>query len=120
MTSRSDPTRPPRAPVPMLCMYRVKRGQERAFLKLLSRHWPALRAAGLASRARPRVARSVDRQGRTVFVERFSWAHAGASDLAHRSPVVMAVWGPMGPLLDGMEFLDLSEVTLPGRRAAET
>jgi quinol monooxygenase YgiN len=106
-------------PVRMLCLYRVKDGRERAFQGLLARHWPALRSAGLAS-AEPAVAyRTEDRQGRTVFVELFSWADAHASDAAHRSPDVMAVWAPMGELAAEMEFLELAPEPLP-RLAAVT
>jgi quinol monooxygenase YgiN len=97
----------------MLCLYRAKKGKDAAFLRILARHWPALRGAGLASPARPTVHRTTDRRGRTVFVETFSWADGGAADRAHRSPEVMAVWGPMEGLLDEMEFLDLAPVRLP-------
>ena len=108
MVSRT--TRPRGKPVPMLCTYRVRKGKEDAFLEILARHWPTLRKAGLAAPARPTVSRSVDRKGRTVFVETFSWAHGQASDLAHASPEVMAVWGPMGKLATEMEFFDLEPV----------
>jgi hypothetical protein len=97
----------------MLCLYRVKRGKEAAFARILARHWPALRAARLASPARPTVHRSVDRRGRTVYVETFSWAHGRAAEEAHRSPGVLALWSPMEALLDEMEFLDLRPVPRP-------
>ena len=93
--------------------FRVKPGKERVFLRLLARHWPTLRAAGLAAPVRPTVHRSRDRQGRVVFAETFSWADGRAAEAAHASPQVMAVWSPMEAVLDGMEFLDLSEVRLP-------
>jgi hypothetical protein len=110
VTRRSGPLA---APVPMLCTYRVKKGKEAAFLRILARHWPALRAAGLAAPDRPTVRRSVDRKGRTVFLETFSWAHGRAAEEAHRTPEVMAIWAPMERLLLEMEFLDLSPVRLP-------
>jgi quinol monooxygenase YgiN len=105
-------------PVPMLCTYRPRKGREAAFLRLLERHWPALRRAGLAAPVRPTVHRSVDRKGRTVFVETFSWADGEAAEAAHRSPEVMAVWGPMEALAAEMEFLDLEPVRLGARGAA--
>lgn len=99
-------------PVRMLCTYRVKRGREAAFLRLLSRHWPTLRRAGLATSEPARVLRCRGKRGGTFFVETFSWAHAGASSAAHGSPAVMAVWGPMEALLDGMDFAEVEDVPM--------
>jgi len=102
----------------MLCTYRPRKGEEAAFLRLLAGHWPALRRAGLAAPVRPTLHRSVDRKGRTVFVETFSWADGGSVEAAHRSPEVMAVWGPMEALAVEMEFLDLEPVRRGARGAA--
>lgn len=99
-------------PVRMLCTYRVKRGREAAFLRLLSRHWPTLRRAGLATSEPARVLRCRGKRGGTFFVETFSWAHAGASGAAHESRAVMAVWGPMEALLDGMDFAEVEDVPM--------
>lgn len=98
--------------VEVLCIYRIKPGQEQAFLRLLARHWPTLRRAGLATETPATVQRSRDRAGHTVFVELFSWKNAEAPGLAHQTPEVMAVWEPMGALCDGMEFLDVEPVTV--------
>jgi quinol monooxygenase YgiN len=104
----------------MLCTYRVKKGKEDAFQAILAVHWPALRKAKLATAEAPTVYRSVDRKGRTCFVELFSWADETAADRAHVMPEVMAVWGPMGELASEMEFLDLAPVALPRARPTPT
>jgi hypothetical protein len=36
-----------------------------------------------------------------------------ASDTAHRTPEVMAVWGPMLPLLESMDLALVKPVALP-------
>ena len=91
--------------VTVLVTYRPKRGKERAFLPILKRHWPALKTARLVSATRPRIWHATDkRTGRRYYVEMFSWKDAKASDRAHRTPEVMAVWGPMGPLLESMDI----------------
>ncbi len=100
-------------PVRMLCTYRVKRGREAAFLRLLGRHWPALRRAGLATSEPARVLRCrPKRGGATFFVETFSWNGAGASAAAHESPEVLAVWGPMEGLLDRMDLAEVEAVPM--------
>ncbi len=105
-------------PVRMLCTYRVKGGREAAFLRLLAWHWPALRRAGLATSDPARVLRCRGKRGGTFFVETFAWADAGASGAAHESPGVLAVWGPMEALLDGMELAEVEEVPMRFGRVA--
>jgi hypothetical protein len=90
----------------MICTYRVREGARDQFLELLRRHWPTLREAGLATEEPAVHFEAVssgkdqhDEQGIT-FVEIFSWAEDGSADLAHRSPEVMAVWEPMGGLVE--------------------
>ncbi len=105
------------SPVTVLVTYRPKKGKERAFLSLLKRHWPALKRAGLVASARPRAWRATDkRTGRRYFVETFAWKDARASDVAHRSPLVMEVWGAMEPLLDSMEIAVVEPVALGAAR----
>ena len=48
-------------PVDVLCIYRVKKGKEAEFKKLLKKHGPALKSAGLSSDMEPWCSRdSVD------------------------------------------------------------
>jgi hypothetical protein len=100
--------------VTVLVTYRPKKGNEAKFFALLKRHWPALMRAGLVASSRPRIWRATDkRTRRTYYVEMFEWKDAKSSDLAHRTPEVMAVWGPMEPLLESMDLALVKPVSLP-------
>ena len=99
----------------MLVMYRVKPGKEEAFLPLLRKHWPALRAIGLATDKPALAYRGESKRNHgpgSVYVETFEWKNAEAPQVAHQTPEVMAVWEPMGPLLDGMDLIALTPVEL--------
>ncbi len=99
--------------VTVLVTYRPKKGQEKAFLSILKRHWPTLKQARLVTPTRPKVWRATDeRSGRTYFVETFVWKDEEASDRAHRTPEVMAVWGPMEPLLESMDIALVEPLTV--------
>jgi hypothetical protein len=105
-------------PVPVLVTYRPKKGKESRFLSILKRHWPALRSAGLAAPTPPRAWRAKDkRSGRVHFVETFVWKDASSSDRAHSHPEVVAIWGPMMPLLESMEIAVIEELALPAARS---
>ena len=100
-------------PVPMLVMYRVKPGNEQAFEPLLKKHWPALRSVKLATEKQARIYRGHAKRGHgpeSLYVEFFEWKDASASDVAHQTPEVMAVWEPMGPMLAGMDLIALEEL----------
>jgi hypothetical protein len=101
-----------RTPVDVLCIYRVKKGKEAAFKKLLKRHGPTLKAAGLSGKA-PKIWRaSSERQPGIIFIELMQWKDQHSSAAAHQSPEVMAVWEPMGNFADGMEFLQIEPAKL--------
>jgi quinol monooxygenase YgiN len=91
-------------PVPTLVTYRPKEGAEAQFLALLEKHWPALDAAGLVTNDRPQIWRATAKDGKVSFVEIFSWKDRTSSDVAHQTPAVMAVWEPMGAILEGMQI----------------
>ncbi|MCA9667812.1 MAG: hypothetical protein KC503_19565 [Myxococcales bacterium] len=98
-------------PVTMLVSYYPKEGQEQAFFEIMQRHWPTLDELGLVTSDKPRIFRATDKDsGRQYFIEIFSWKDEGASDLAHQSPEVMAVWEPMGPLLERMQLSRVEEI----------
>ena len=99
-----------------ICTYRVKPGARDAFVELLRRHWPALHEAGLATDT-PAIFFEAEVGGDsrhnetgTTFVEIFSWTRPDGPNLAHEMPAVMAIWEPMGGLVEdrdgrpGMEF----------------
>lgn len=94
-------------PVDVLCIYRVRQGSEEAFKKLLAKHGPTLRKAGLTPEGAPKIWRSRTRERKSVFIEWMQWKDANSSHAAHQMPEVMAIWEPMGELTDDMEFLDL-------------
>ncbi len=104
-------------PVTMLVSYYPKKGKDKAFLSLLKRHWPALNGAGLVSPMLPQVWRATDkRTGRAYFIEMFQWKNERAADVAHHTPGVMAIWEPMGPLLEDMQLARVAPVAIPATR----
>ena len=94
----------------VICTYRVKAGSEAGMLELIGQHWPTLRRLKLVTPERPVVFEGQDESGKTFFVEVFSWVDGEAAGRAHHMPEVLAVWGPMGDLVEerlgrpGMEF----------------
>ena len=84
----------------VICLYRVKPGNEDEFLRLLERHWPTLRTLGLATDDPPQHYRGTEQSGEPLFVEIFQWASADAAGVAHEHPEVMAIWEPMDKLTE--------------------
>jgi hypothetical protein len=83
-----------------LCIYRVKAGQEKAFLRLLAKHWPTLRRAGLGADVPSTIYQGSEGDNAPIFVELLSWKDAEGPGRAHELPAVMAVWEPMGKLCE--------------------
>jgi hypothetical protein len=98
-------------PVSMLVLYRVKSGHDTAFVELLKKHWPALRGIGLATPTPAQMYRGESKRpsphGGSTYVETFEWVDEKAAGVAHQTPEVMAIWEPMGPMLDGMDLIAL-------------
>jgi hypothetical protein len=94
----------------MLCLYRVKPGKEDEFRPLLKRHWITLQSAGLATDDPAKLLLGSTKEGKLTFIEMFQWKNFEAPAIAHQSPEVMALWQPMGELVDDMEFLALGPV----------
>ena len=100
-------------PQDVLCVYRVKAGKEADFKKLLKKHGPALKSAGLASDQAPKIWKAESgRKPGIIYVEQMQWKDEHASAAAHQMPEVMAVWEPMGSHCDAMEFLHLKPADL--------
>ncbi len=78
----------------VICTYRVKRGEEPSFRKLLSKHWRTLNRLGLVAKAPRLVLRGLGEESRSDFVEIFAWK-PGGFEVAHKSPAVLAIWEPM-------------------------
>ncbi|HEU4411514.1 MAG TPA: hypothetical protein VFS43_40085 [Polyangiaceae bacterium] len=101
-------------PVTMLVSYYPKEGKEEELRALVEKHWPTLDRLGLVSGEAPRLFRARDRRSkRTYFVELFQWRDERASDVAHQTPEVMALWEPMGPLLDNLQLTEVEPLALP-------
>jgi hypothetical protein len=84
----------------VICTYRVKAGNEDAFVALLERHWPTLRGLGLVTAAPPQHFRGFEQSGEPLFVEIFAWASGEAARLAHDHPDVAAIWERMDQLTE--------------------
>ena len=97
-------------PVTVLCIYRVKDGQAEAFRGLVASHWSTLDRLGLVSSKPPQWYVTEDEKKRTCFVEIFEWKDGDAPKTAHELPEVMAIWEPMGALVEHMEFLDIEPI----------
>ncbi len=87
-------------PNTVICHYRVARGNEAAFEKLLARHWPTLRRLELATADPPQHFKGEETDsGEPIYFEIFDWVD-GAVDRAHEHPEVMAIWEPMDQLCE--------------------
>ena len=92
-------------PVPTLVIYRPKSGAGPALEALVRKHIPTLRSLGLLGQGQSAAFRAEDkRSSGVVYVEIFDWKDGRASDVAHQTPEVMAIWEPMGPLLEDLEI----------------
>jgi hypothetical protein len=98
-------------PVTMLVSYYPKKGHENALLNLVKKHWPILNNAGLVTDQPVQIWRATDKRTNDIyFVEKFQWATPESSDIAHQTPEVMAVWEPMGPVLEKLHLARIEEV----------
>lgn len=87
----------------VICTYRVISGKEKAFEKLLNRHWPALHELGLVTDDHTTVFKGVDDQGRPYYVEIFDWLNEEAVNRAHSHPEIAAIWEPMDTLCEARD-----------------
>lgn len=94
--------------------YRVNAGAEAAFEELLEKHWPTLSRLSLVTEEEAQCYRQTDEQGRTTFVEVFTWTDDDSPGVAHNHPEVSAIWEPMGALCESMEFPHFERFT-PGK-----
>jgi hypothetical protein len=93
-----------------LVIYRVRKGHDDEFRKLLSHHWPTLDKLGLVTSEPAKIWRGENIRSPfdgSTWIEMFSWKEEGSSDIAHQTPEVMRVWEPMGPMLEGMDIIHL-------------
>jgi hypothetical protein len=89
-------------PVMVHVTYMPKKGKEKELLELVKKHWPVLHKAGLATSEPAKIWEATDiRSGRVYYIEIMSWVDDQASSMAHQLPEVMAVWEPMGSIMEG-------------------
>ena len=100
-------------PETVACRFRVKPSEEKPFLELLERHWPTLRALGLATETPP-VHLRAEREDCIEILHIYDWRDADASQHAHEHPEVMAIWEPMEPLCHSMDFPHFRRLELGG------
>ena len=94
-----------------LVTYRPKEGEQERFFKLLEKHWPTLNQLGLVTSEPVKIWRATDkRTNREYWLELFQWKDEAASTLAHQLPEVMAIWEPMGAILEDMQLAKLDPV----------
>lgn len=104
---RADPT----APVTNIVTYIPKPGKEAELLALVKKHEPALRKVGLVTSEPFRLWKAYDiRKRREQYIEYFVWKDGTASDIAHQTPEIMAVWEPMGPVLEELTICEVEQL----------
>src|SRR5262245_24506208 len=102
-------------PVPTLVIYRPKPGKENELQALVEKHWPVLDKLGLVTSDKAQIwkARDKRRDGgpeAPYFIELMSWKDEKSSDIAHQTPEVMAVWEPMGGVLEDLKIVKLEPI----------
>ena len=105
------------ASVPTLVIYRPKAGKEKEMQPLVEKHWPTLSRLGLVTNEPAKIWRATGKDGKPYFVEIFSWKDEKSSDVAHQTPEVMAVWEPMGGILENLEIAKIEPVAPTSARA---
>jgi hypothetical protein len=101
----------PDAPVKNHVTYVAKPGKEAELLALVKKHEPALRKVGLVTNEPFKLWKAYNiRTGEHSIVEHFVWKDGKASDVAHQTPEVMAVWEPMGPVLADLRICEVESL----------
>jgi hypothetical protein len=100
--------------VPVLVIYRLKKGSETQFRSLLGKHWPTLSALGLVTEEKPRFWRTHDHENeeKISFIESFEWRSEESPMIAQQTPEVMKTWEAMGPNIEKLEIMHLEPVRL--------
>ena len=88
----------------VVATYRVRADKEAEFFALLEKHHPALLALGLVTSDPPAVYRGLERDGAPIVFEIFDWIDGDAPGRAHEMPEVMAIWEPMGQLVEDRDI----------------
>ncbi|HYL59355.1 MAG TPA: hypothetical protein VEU51_10815 [Candidatus Acidoferrales bacterium] len=90
---------PTAKPQIVVCTYRVRKGKDAAFRKLIRKHWATLNRLGLVAKEPRLVMRGLDRDNLGDLIEIFAWK-PGGFERAHKLPDVLAIWEPMEMLCE--------------------
>ena len=99
--------------------YRVRAGNEKAFLGLVARHWPTLFRLGFTNGEPALVFQGEDGTGGPLVFEVFTWKDRASVAHAHEHPEAAAIWEAMEPLVEARpgrekwEFPHVHPVRMP-------
>lgn len=82
----------------VIVTYIVKKGKEKAFEKILRRHWKQLSKENLATSQAPFLLR--DPENPSVYKEIFEWKNQNAMRKAHMFPSIKKIWDQMTELTE--------------------
>ncbi len=85
---------PTAKPQIVVCTYRVRKGRDAEFRKLIRKHWSTLNRLGLVAKQPRLVLRGLGRDNLGDLIEIFAWKSRGF-ERAHKLPEVLAIWEPM-------------------------
>jgi hypothetical protein len=106
----------PEKPETVMLRFQVKPGGEEELAKVIARHWKTARELKLVRDA-PHVTLRGTEDGKTYFVDIFTWRDAGIPDAA--PPAILAIWGEMNKLVEarggkpGIQIAEVSVETAP-------
>jgi hypothetical protein len=106
-----DPTLP--KPETVMATFHVIAGKEADFQQVLVREWEAYTKEKLVFDQPHVVVRGKETDGKTYFVDIFTWVSQSTPD--HPPASVVAVWQSMGPLVEarnGHPSMEITEVQL--------
>ncbi len=70
-----------------------------------------MRSVGLCTAEPFKIWKAFDiRKKRVSFIEQFQWKDGSAPNIAHQTPEIMAVWEPMGPVLEELTICHVEPV----------
>ena len=93
----------------VIAAYRPLEGKANELLQEVKNHLPTLWAQGLATQRQPYVMRAAD----GTIIEVFEWKSEEAIALAHKNPVVLAMWERFGEVCDFSTLAALPECQGP-------
>lgn len=106
---------PVKTPETVMVTYNVRPGSEDALASVLARHWATARMLKLV-RETPHTLVRGSQDGRTYFLEIFTWRDANTPDTAPAA--IQSIWAEMNRLVEsrgGRPGIDFRAVSVVGR-----